>query len=263
MDPDILISPRVAPIMPGMGLLEAIPESRLRQLADPDDVNNDGISGKINMVPDPAGGDDLIGRFGWKANKALVEHQVAGAFNGDIGITSELFPVDDSTETQTAAQDAPHGGEPELQASILRRVTLYSQTVAVPGRRNSQDADVLRGRQLFREMNCSACHVPEHTTGDHAITALSNQRIFPYTDLLVHDMGDGLADGRPDHHAGTREWRTPPLWGIGLIETVNRHNFLLHDGRARGLLRQFYGTAARLRKRKRLFVTYPHLTELR
>ena len=133
-----------------------------------------------------------------------------------------------------AADVAPNGGDPELDQTTLDNVTFYNQTLGVPGRRNADDSTVLRGRDIFASINCTACHVPQSQTGDHEISALSNQTIFPYTDLLVHDMGDGLADGRPDGQAGTHEWRTPPLWGIGLIERVNGHLLLLHDGRARG-----------------------------
>ncbi len=233
---DVLFSPRVAPHMIGMGLLEAIPEETIRALADPDDEDGDGIAGVVNEVWDVKRGRKALGRFGWKANQPTTEQQVAGAFHGDIGITSSLFPGEDRTPAQTEALAAASGGEPELSDHILQRVVFYSQTLAVPARRDVDDATVLEGERLFREAGCAKCHIPELTTGTlEGFPELSNQKIQPFTDLLLHDMGEGLADGREDFAATGSQWRTPPLWGIGLIETVNGHTTLLHDGRARNL----------------------------
>ncbi len=236
LGPGFRQSARVAPAVFGLGLLEAIPVAQILAHADPDDRNGDGIRGRARQVTDLRRKAPTLGRFGWKAGQPTVEQQSASAFNGDIGITSLLFPRDHSTPTQTAARTAANGGEPELSEHKLQRVAEYCRTLAVPARRNVADATVRRGKALFTAINCTACHVPEFTTGDVPdLPALANQRIHPYTDLLLHDLGEGLADGRPEGSAGPRDWRTPPLWGLGLIPTVNGHELLLHDGRARGI----------------------------
>jgi CxxC motif-containing protein (DUF1111 family) len=231
------ISPRVAPAMIGMGLLAAIPEADILAAADPDDGDGDGISGRPNYVLDVASGETVLGRLGWKANQPSVRQQVAGAFIGDMGITSSLFPGQNCPEGQPECAAAIAGGEPEVTDHILDDVVFYSATLAVPGRRGMGDPAVARGKQLFMTVGCADCHTPQHVTGpDLEIPEVADQTIFPYTDLLLHDMGDDLADDRPDFAADGHEWRTPPLWGLGLIETVNRHTDLLHDGRARGPL---------------------------
>ena len=228
LDPELRISPRIAPPVFGAGLLEAIPLERLRELADPDDADGDGISGRVNVLPD--GG---TGRFGWKANQPAVDAQVAGAFHGDIGITSPLRPGPTCTASQADCLASPDGGDPEISAGLFDDVVFYVQTLAVPAARGYPGRE--RGAELFFAAGCHQCHAPRHETGRHAVPALSNQLIFPYTDLLLHDMGPGLADGRPHFQASGSEWRTPPLWGIGLTETVNGHTRFLHDGRARNL----------------------------
>ena len=236
MHPDTLASPRVAPAMVGLGLLEAVPEQTLMELADPDDDDGDGISGRPNRVWDKRRQRTVVGRFGWKANQPTVAQQVAGAFLGDIGITSPLFPDDNCPPTALACRQARNGGSPELSESLFGQVVFYSRTLAVPARRNPQQPAVRRGRQLFDAAQCGACHMPTLRTGTvPGLPDLSQQVIHPYTDLLLHDMGAALADGRPDFEATGSEWRTPPLWGIGLVETVNRHTYFLHDGRARNL----------------------------
>ena len=236
MHPDTLKSPRVAPAMVGLGLLEAVPDEMLLDLADPDDANEDGISGRANRVWDKMRQETALGRFGWKANQPTVAQQVAGAFRGDIGITSHLFPDENCPPTGLACQQALNGGSPELPENLLGHVVFYSRTLAVPARRDVQHPGVRRGRQLFDEARCGACHTSTLRTGEvPGLPDLSRQVIHPYTDLLLHDMGDALADHRPDFEATGSEWRTPPLWGIGLVETVNRHTYFLHDGRARGL----------------------------
>jgi CxxC motif-containing protein (DUF1111 family) len=231
----LLISPRIAPAVIGMGLLEAIPEERLLELADPEDADGDGISGRVNLVWDVRAGEVAIGRFGWKAGQPSVEQQAAGAFLGDIGITSSLFPEEECTSAQVACLEATTGGTPEIGDERLADVTLYASTLAVPAMRNLEDDAVRRGAELMVQSGCTACHVARHETGEHPIVALSGQEILPFTDLLLHDMGEGLADGRPEFEASGSEWRTPPLWGIGLVETVNGHTNFLHDGRARSL----------------------------
>ena len=235
-DPAIMISPRIASAVIGMGLLEAIPAERILERADPDDADGDGISGRPNMVRDIRRGEDVLGRFGWKANQPTVEQQAAGAFHGDIGITSTLFPEENCPAAQDTCAAAPNGGAPEIPDERLGQVAFYVQTLAVPAMRNVDDAGVRRGAELFVQTGCTACHTPRHVTGnDHPVAPLRNQTIFPFTDLLLHDMGEGLADGRPDGLATGREWRTPPLWGIGLVKVVNGHTMFLHDGRARSL----------------------------
>ena len=234
---DLQISPRIAPAMIGMGLLAAIPEADLLALADPDDADRDGISGRPNYVWDHAAGATALGRFGWKANQPSVLQQTAAAFLGDIGVTSTLFPLQNCPKGQPACAAAATGGEPEIDDKLLADVTLYASTLAVPARRQPDAPEVLHGKQLFLAAGCDACHTPRHRTGpDSAIPEVADQLIFPYTDLLLHDMGDELADHRPDFDASGAEWRTPPLWGLGLVETVNRHTDFLHDGRARSLL---------------------------
>jgi len=233
---DVLTSPRVAPSLIGAGLLDTIPDATLAALCDPEDVDGDGISGRQNVVWDVEAGGPAPGRFGWKAEQPTIRQQVAAAFRGDIGITSSLFRTDALTDRQREIIDAPNGGDPEVSDRILDLVTFYCKTLAVPARRSHDNEVVLRGERLFEEIGCSACHVPRLTTGvDPDFPELSEQEIHPYTDLLLHDMGAGLADGRPSFAASEREWRTPPLWGIGLVFLVNRHDFYLHDGRARSL----------------------------
>lgn len=232
IDGNVQLSPRVANQMIGLGLLEAIPESTLIDLSDETDADGDGISGKPNYVWDVQSQSQKIGRFGWKANQPNIRQQVAAAFAGDIGITSSLFP-EENCPVGVDCNDFPNGGIPEIDNENLDKVILYSSTLAVPGRRDVDDQDILEGKALFNRVNCAACHQPKLETGPHPIPALANQTIRPYTDMLLHDMGEGLADNVPDFNATGTEWRTPPLWGIGLIETVNGHTNLLHDGRAR------------------------------
>ena len=235
MNPETLVSPRVAPAVVGMGLLEAISEADILSAADPEDADGDGISGRVNMVWDERKGAMSLGRFGWKSNVPTVEQQTAGAFLGDLGVTSELFPEENCTASQEDCIAAPNGGSPEIGEKRLADVVFYTQTLAVPAMRDINDLQVQKGAQVFVQAGCAVCHTPQHTTGQHEIEALSNQTIYPYTDLLLHDMGPELTDGRPDFDANGLEWRTPPLWGIGLVETVNGHTMFLHDGRARNL----------------------------
>lgn len=233
-----LIGPRIAPQVIGLGLLEAIPEARLEALADAQDANNDGISGRLHRVP------DLItntpghaGRFGWKAEQPGVRQQVAAAFLNDMGITSPVLGTGECESAQLDCERARAASEDplDIQEENFERVVLYASLLAVPARRNLDDARVREGKELFEQAQCQLCHVPSHTTS--AVTEypeVASQRIFPYTDLLLHDLGEGLSDGRPVLDASGREWRTPPLWGLGLVQAVNGHTRLLHDGRARG-----------------------------
>jgi CxxC motif-containing protein (DUF1111 family) len=243
MHPSVLLSPRVAPPMIGLGLLEAVPESAIRAAADPDDADHNGISGRPREVWSREEGRVTLGRFGWKAGSPTVRQQSAVAFAGDMGLSTSLFPSSsgDCTARQAACLAAPSGNspgenDPEVGDELLDLVTFYAKNLAVPARRNATSPEVLRGRTLFTSAGCSACHRPSFTTGIAADQPhLSNQAIWPYTDLLLHEMGDGLADHRPEGGATGSEWRTPPLWGIGLTLTVSGHTFFLHDGRARSI----------------------------
>lgn len=234
--PNLMTSVRIAQQLPGMGLLEAIPESAILALADEVDQNRDGISGKPNYVWDVEKSQISIGRFGWKANMPNLRQQAAGAFNGDMGLTTSLFPHEELTKAQADLDQLPKGGTPEISDEQLAKIVFYLRTLAVPARRNSSDATVKQGEKLFTTLNCAACHAQQLTTsGTYDLAQARNVVIRPYTDLLLHDMGAGLADGRPDFAANGQEWRTPPLWGIGMIRVVNKHTFFLHDGRARNL----------------------------
>ncbi|MEY4546894.1 MAG: hypothetical protein RL685_3089 [Pseudomonadota bacterium] len=234
--PGIMISPRTAPFMIGLGLLEAVPEETLLAQEDELDADGDGISGRANRVWDPKSQSVALGRFGWKANQPGLEQQNAGAFLGDLGITSPLGLEENCPPAQTACRAALNGGQPEIDQDKIDAVTYYSRLLAVPGRRAVADPEVLRGKALFLEAGCGSCHLPRLQTGVlEGFPEVSGQNIRPYTDLLLHDMGEALADQRPDNLATGSEWRTPPLWGIGLVSVVNDHTNFLHDGRARDL----------------------------
>lgn len=244
LHPDAMMSPRVANQMIGLGLLESIHHGDILANTDPDDDDGDGISGRANMVRDAHSGELVLGRFGWKAGMPTIEQQSAGAFAGDIGISSLVAPrhAGDCTSAQTECMNAPNGvqsdlGEVEAPENVLDLVTFYARTIAVPARRNVGEPDVLAGKALFYDAGCASCHKPKFVT-QRGMTpdALSFQLIWPYTDMLLHDMGPGLADGRPEWRADGNEWRTAPLWGIGLTKDVSGHTFFLHDGRARSLL---------------------------
>ncbi len=231
---NVEVSPRVAPVVFGLGLLEAIPEEAILAYADEADVDGDGISGKPNYVWDVVEQQYSLGRFGWKANQPTLLQQVAAAYNDDMGITTSLFSTENSAGQP---QLTKHSAVPEVSDEILDVVTFYVQTLAVPARRNIDDPQVKHGEQLFAKAQCANCHIPTLRTGVLAgVPSVSNQTIHPYTDMLLHDMGPELADNRPDFHASGSEWRTPPLWGIGLVKRVNGHTNFLHDGRARDLM---------------------------
>ncbi|MFT6390031.1 MAG: CxxC motif-containing protein (DUF1111 family) [Cellvibrionaceae bacterium] len=255
LHPQTQFSVRVAPPMIGLGLLEAIPAENILKNADPDDNNRDDISGKVNQVWDITKNAEAIGRFGWKAGQPTVRQQNAAAFNGDLGITSTLFPLDHCTSTQSACLHAPSGGSPELSENILNIVTLYARNLAVPARRNINDPQVMVGETLFSEIGCADCHMASwKTASDYELPWLANQTIYPYTDLLLHDMGEGLADNRPEAKANGREWRTPPLWGIGLTKVVSGETHLLHDGRARNITEAILWHSGEAEKSQKNFV---------
>jgi len=251
IDDATMTSLRVAPQLVGLGLLEGIPEKTILGFAEQQATQ--GISGKPNYVWDIENERRALGRFGWKANQPSVRQQVAGAFMGDIGATSYLFQSENCPAAQLKCLDTPSaascGGQggcagnafrPEVNPSRMTNISLYLRTLSVPARRNSASPEFKHGEQLFENAQCSGCHIPEVQIGAIAdvpkeVAAAANISIRPYTDLLLHDMGDDLADGRPDFEASGNEWRTPPLWGIGLLPVVNGHSDLLHDGRARNV----------------------------
>ncbi len=243
--PGAMLSPRLTPPMIGLGLLEAIPAADILALADPDDIDGDGISGRPSIVWSAEFDRPMLGRFGWKAGAPTVKAQSSGAFAGDMGLSTPLHPAPwgECTAAQAACRAAPHGddaehGGYEVAADALDLVAFYARNLAPPARRDLDDPQVLRGKALFHGAGCAACHAPKHVT--HRLDGQpeqSFQLIWPYTDLLLHDMGEGLADGRPEGVATGREWRTPPLWGLGLAETVlGGPAHYLHDGRARSVL---------------------------
>ena len=244
MQRGVMTSPRIAPQLAGVGLLEAIPEREILANAATQAAAPGAIKGQPNRAWDAFAGETRVGRFGWKANVPSLAHQTAGAFLGDIGITSAKHPEQACTPAQTdcrAALAGGPGGAPEIDERTLGDVVFYQAMLAPAARRRADDAQVRHGQRLFQQAQCAACHRPSYVTGEPPFPTLSSpklvgQRIWPYTDLLLHDMGEGLADGRPDFAANGRQWKTPPLWGIGLIRDVNGHQRLLHDGRADGVL---------------------------
>lgn len=229
-------SVRVAPAMIGLGLLEAIDAETLEQLSDPEDSDQNGISGRLNRVWDVENNQDSVGRFGWKAAQPSVKQQVSVAFHSDMGLTTSMIPTMPCSEKQVECRLAAHGGNPEVSDTILDHVTLYSANLAVPAQRHSDTPVVQRGATLFRQVGCHQCHIEQITTGTSPYPWLSQQTIAPYTDLLLHDMGPGLADNKPEFSASGSEWRTAPLWGIGLSKTVAERANFLHDGRAETLV---------------------------
>ncbi|MCB0354322.1 MAG: hypothetical protein KDD64_12380 [Bdellovibrionales bacterium] len=236
---DTLMSFRVPQSVFGAGLLEAIPEERILSLSDPEDSNGDGISGRPNYVYDITTNSVQLGRFGRKANQPNLFQQSASAYANDMGVGNEIF--------------RDHAGSIDIPLETVHSAEFYVATLAVPRATRIDEPGVLAGENLFRELNCSGCHTPGHQTGAHPLSELSNQTIFPYTDMLLHDMGPQLADNRPDFEANGSEWRTTPLWALGLVRTTlgSRENYL-HDGRARTIEEAILwhgGEAAQIRER--------------
>lgn len=243
LHPEAMLSPRIAPQMIGLGLLEAIPAADILAGADPTDADGDGVSGRANIVWSVEYDMAMLGRFGLKAGAPTIRHQSAAAFAGDIGISNPLFvgPWGECTDRQSECRAAPHGDKDdrgyEIDQEGLDLVTFYSRNLGVPKRRDAADPQVLRGKEVFYSTGCTSCHTPSFVT--HRLEdqpEQSFQLIWPYSDLLLHDMGEGLTDNRPEARATGQEWRTPPLWGIGLTQQVSGHSYFLHDGRARSLL---------------------------
>jgi CxxC motif-containing protein (DUF1111 family) len=239
---NIQISPRIAPPMIGLGLLAAISEADILAKEDPNDIDKDGISGRVNRVWNIQQQKTSLGRFGWKAGNPTLLQQNNAALHSDIGISSPMFPTGagECTAQQTDCQSLPNGNSvhldnAEASAQMVGLIEFYTRNLAVPKRRNSHMPAVLNGQKTFANIGCQRCHTPRYETPSDAPKAQANQVIWPYTDLLLHDMGEGLADHRPEFQASGREWRTPPLWGVGLTKAVSQHTQFLHDGRARNL----------------------------
>lgn len=243
LQPGTTLSPRMTPQMIGLGLVEQIHPADILERADPDERDGDGISGRPNVVFDASTGGRTLGRFGWKAQTPSIRQQTADAFSGDLGISTPDRPESwgDCTEAQTACRAMPTGvqprlGEVEAPDPVMDLVTFYSRNLAVPVRRDVGKPQVLAGKKLFYDLGCASCHTPKFVTRrDAPDKAFAFQLIWPYSDFLLHDMGEGLADGQQVGEASGSEWRTPPLWGIGLTGTVSGSTFFLHDGRARNL----------------------------
>ncbi|MET0533310.1 MAG: di-heme oxidoredictase family protein [Steroidobacter sp.] len=251
---DTKLSPRVAPSVFGSGLLEAIPEAQIMERNDPDDSNKDGISGRPNQVWDPLVKRAVLGRFGWKLNQPDIAHQTAAAFSSEIGMSTSFRPQQICTAVQTACAAAPQGGEPEISDEIFNHMVNYQRMLGVPMRRDLESPQVKHGAELFLSAGCESCHRATFKTGQiEGQPWLSGQTVHPFTDLLLHDMGEGLADGRADFVASGSEWRTQPLWGIGLQKTVNGHTRFLHDGRARDVSEAILWHAGEAERAKETF----------
>lgn len=228
----VQMSARVSPAVAGLGLLEAVPEAAL--LARQAERKPDGVKGRVNRVWSIARQQATVGRFGLKANTPDLRQQIAGAFQGDMGLTTSLMPVDGCQPAQQACRAAPQGGQPEVDDEQLDQVEFYLAHLAPPARREPDHPQVRWGERLFTRAGCAVCHLPALPGGPHPQFARVNAPLAAaYTDLLLHDMGPQLADGRPDHLATGREWRTAPLWGLGLMHSLNEQVGWLHDGRAR------------------------------
>lgn len=239
------LSERGGPIVVGLGFIEAIPDQTILSNEDPNDANGDGITGRANFVFPPEylslGPEKVnregkyLGRFGRKATAINLLQQTAGAYLNDIGITSDFEPIDlfNPVLGNRVGDNVP---DPELSAETVQNVVIYLQTLRAPLRRNENDATVRRGEQLFAQIGCTGCHIPEMQTGPSEIAPLAFQKVALYSDLLLHDMGPELADHYPEGEATGTEWRTTPLWGLGIVENLlGGTPFYLHDGRTSDL----------------------------
>ena len=236
LDARVMTSLRNTPPLFGLGYLEAVSEQDILELAAMQ--KRLGYHGHPNYVADDSTGKRRLGRFGWKANQPSISQQVAAAHLGDMGITSSLYPDDDCTAKQVQCMDTTYKrGQPDLDDASWHAVNLFMAATEAPPQRKRNDVTVQRGGKLFRDIACAVCHVPELKAGKYPpLPAIEGERFHAYTDLLLHDMGAALADGRPDFDASGREWRTAPLWGLGLSARVNGSSDLLHDGRARNVM---------------------------
>ena len=232
LGPEVMYSLRIAQPTFGLGLLESMNEADILAIAERQKVQ--GVNGRPNYVWDAIGKRVALGRFGWKSNQPSIRQQIAAALHGDIGVTSSLFDKENCPPVQEDCAYQPPGNQPELVDADWDELEFWTQTLAVPARRNVGDPDFSRGERVFNEAKCSVCHVPALKSGSlPGLPQIQGQIFHAYTDLLLHDMGEELADGRPDFKAGPRDWRTPTLWGLGLSQTVGGTTAMLHDGRAR------------------------------
>ena len=229
-------SGRVAPAVFGLGLIEAIKQEDIIKNQDILDTNNDGISGKASFIIDVPSNKKVLGRFGWKATRGTLLHHIAGAASEDMGLTSSIFPKLNCMHIQKECSKQINGGTPEISQKQINMLQVYMQTLAVPRQRDVNDKEVIAGSNLFKKIGCENCHVSTYITGKHKDhEELSNRVIKPYSDFLLHNMGPELDDGLQEGKVKSREWKTPPLWGIGLVKVVNRHTRFLHDGRAKSI----------------------------
>lgn len=258
---DIMVSARLAPPVHGMGLIDEISDETILSFADPEDSDGDGISGRPNIVWDHEQKKQTIGKFGLKASQPNLKQQIADAFVNDIGITTSIFQNESLTEIQKKHPNYTQslsGGSPEADDKVLERIRTYLATVAPPARRNVEDITVRRGQNIFHSIQCASCHIPEmKTRGNAFLPELSNQTIRPYSDFLLHDMGEGSSDHREDYLASGSEWRTPPLWGIGLQHIVSKHSFFLHDGRAGNVIEAILWHGGEAKKSRDQFIALP------
>jgi len=235
IDETVMTSLRNTQVVFGMGYLEAVTEEDILALAKLQ--QSQGLNGRPNYVRDDINKRVALGRFGWKANQPSVRQQIVAAFHGDMGVTSSLYIEENCPPIQKECRAMPPGNRPELLDYAWDHLNFWQVALDAPPPRNQESESVKRGEKLFNQSRCAQCHVPELKTGEYPVLPALAKRIFhTYTDLLLHDMGPGLADGRPDFKAGPRDWRTAPLWGIGVSEQVNGSPHLLHDGRARNVL---------------------------
>jgi len=254
---DIMLSLRNTPPVFGLGLLEAVAEETVVQIAK--EQKQHGVNGRPNYVWDAVNQRKTLGRFGWKANNPNLMQQTAGAFLGDLGVSSFIFREQNCPPVQSECVMQPILNDPEIIDEDMYDLELWMRTTAAPAPRDTENPDIRRGKELFKQAACSVCHLPELTTAAEypAFPKLANQSFAAYTDLLVHDMGEDLADNRPDFEAGGRDWRTTPLWGLGLSETVNGSAALLHDGRARNVVEAILWHGGEAEKSRDLFVSMP------
>jgi CxxC motif-containing protein (DUF1111 family) len=250
LGPEVMYSLRMAQPTFGLGLLEAVSEADILAIAE--QQKSRGVNGRPNYVWDAINKRVAFGRFGWKANQPSIKQQIAAAFHGDLGVTSPLYDKENCPPVQTDCAYQPPGNQPELIDINWTELEFWTQALAVPARRNADDPEVKRGEQLFAEAQCAVCHVPEMKAGELPGLKQTRDQVFhAYTDLLLHDMGEDLADHRPEFKASGRDWRTPPLWALGLSETVGGSAAMLHDGRARNAPRRSSGTGAKRQARAR------------
>ncbi len=232
---EVMTSLRNSRVIFGLGYLEAVSDKDILAMTKAQKAKK--LNGRINYVRDDINDKTAIGRFGWKANQPGIRQQIAAAFHADMGVTSSIYPRQNCPPVQQGCKDMLPGDKIELREQMLNDLNFWVMALDAPAPREQDRAEIRRGGRLFAKAQCAQCHVPELRTSEFpALPQLSNRRFRPYTDMLIHDMGEGLADGRPDFKAGPRDWRTPPLWGLGLSMQVNGSTHLLHDGRARNVL---------------------------